>query len=64
MMKWEELRYKGGKSVKKYTFTVEDISNIVGKSQKTVRLHAKEGKVEFGNLKSVVDYCAKNGQNR
>lgn len=55
----EETRYKGGKSFRKYCFTLKDIARAKGKSLSTVRNDKYRGRFDPDDIKSVVEYVSR-----
>jgi len=51
-----ENRWKKGKSVHKYIYTIRDISNLSGNAIQTVRNDICKGKLNMSDMKSICKY--------
>lgn len=53
---WDISQRNQGKKTKKFRYTYQDIADIMGLAQGTVRKYAQTGKYDPDSLKSVIEF--------
>ena len=59
MLLTDENRWKSGRSYTKYWFTVQDISNVTGRKEATIRQDVCQRKLDMKDLLSVSNYIVR-----